>query len=316
MGQHFARFVQQVASELPPYTGIDLQRIVQDSIGPMNLSHIRRLFADDTEFLKLCDRHEQVDLSLTALELARDYFPDLDFDFTLQWIDERADEIRQDLFKLKSPFSQVEMLMDLLGNQHGLHGHTTAYHEAGGSYLNAVVETGRGIPISLSVAYMAVANRAGIDLQGVAAPAHFMTRLETIEGPVFLDAYTPGRFLLYDECVDWIQVVADVSRRDARSGLKPVGPRAIVIRMLNNLKVLYVEQQQWQHALRVQNRLLLLNPSQYAARRDLALISLKAGRPGEALALLQKLVHTAPEAERDSLRRQINLAFSEVSRWN
>jgi len=290
--------------------------IAQDSLALMNLSEIREQFPEDIEFLKLCDRHERVDLSVAALELARDYYPELDFDFTLQWIDERADEVRQEIFSSRAPAAQAELLADWLGGKHGLRGESTAFDQPGGSFLNSVIDTGRGIPISLSIAYLVVADRAGIELHGVAAPGHFLTRLETIEGPVFIDAYTPGRFLRYDECVDWIQTIADVSRRDAKSGLKPVRHRTIINRMLNNLKVLYIEKEDWARALRIQNRLLLLNPGQYGSRRDLALISLKAGRPGEALSLLRKLLGNAPPTEQDSLRQQISLAFSEVTRWN
>ena len=282
----------------------------------MNLSELRDQFSDDREFLKLCDRYEQIDLAVVALELARDYYRDLDFDFTLQWIAERADEVRQEVCTLRAPFAQAEFLAEVLGTRNGLRGSAEAFASAEGSCLNQVIETGRGIPISLSIVYLAVADQAGLDLQGVAAPGHFMTRMETIEGPVFLDAYTPGRYLHYDDCVDWVQTIADVSRREARAGLKPVGPRVIINRMLNNLKILFIEQLQWKDALMVQNRLLLLNPGQYASRRDLALISLKAGRPGQALALLRHLLPTAPPAEQETLREQIAVAFSEVTRWN
>jgi len=282
----------------------------------MNLNNIREEFEEDHEFLKLCERYENVDLSVAALELARDYYPELDFDHSLLWIDERADEIRREIYSLHSPTSQAEFLGEFLGGHHGLHGDSSAFGAAEGSFLNSVITTGRGIPISLSIAYIAVARRAGIDLHGAAAPAHFLTRMETIEGPVFLDAYTPGRCLGYDTCLDWIQTIADVSRREAKSGLKPVGSRAIFTRMLNNLKVLYVEQEQWLHALKVQNRLLLLQPSQYETRRDLALISIKAGRPGDALGLLRRLLPTAPETEKEILRSQISQAFTEVTRWN
>ncbi len=282
----------------------------------MNLNNIREEFEEDHEFLKLCERNENVDLSVAALELARDYYPELDFDHSLLWIDERADEIRREIYSLHSPTSQAEFLGEFLGGHHGLHGESSAFGAAEGSFLNSVITTGRGIPISLSIAYIAVARRAGIDLHGAAAPAHFLTRMETIEGPVFLDAYTPGRCLGYDSCLDWVQTIADVSRREAKSGLKPVRSRAIFTRMLNNLKVLYVEQEQWLHALKVQNRLLLLQPSQYETRRDLALISIKAGRPGDALGLLRRLLPTAPETEKEILRNQISQAFTEVTRWN
>lgn len=282
----------------------------------MNLRDLRQEFADDQEFLKLCDRHEQIDLSVASLELARDYYPELDFDETLVWIEERADEIRQQTSAFGEPFSQLEYLADLLAGQHGLRGDNAAFREASGSFLNSVITSRRGIPISLSVLYMAVANRAGIDLQGVAAPAHFLTRLETIEGPLFLDAFTPGRYFRYDDCVDWLQSIADVSRRDARSGLKPVNHRTIITRMLNNLKVLYIEQQDWMRALRIQNRLLLLSPTQYASRRDLAIISLHAGLPGEALSLFRKVVSSAPESEQQMLREQMAISFREITRWN
>jgi len=101
-----------------------------------------------------------------------------------------------------------------------------------------------------------------------------------------------------------------------RSSLKPAGSRTIVIRMLNNLKALYVRQENWPAAWMVQHRLTALAPCSYQERRDLALISLRANRPGHAIDLLHSCLRTCPTDEKPALERHLQEASSQLCRWN
>jgi regulator of sirC expression with transglutaminase-like and TPR domain len=273
-------------------------------------------FSRDTQFLKLLGRRSDVDLTDAALELARDAHPNLDFDTVRYWVSARADEIRPLAVRAASERESLELLAQVIADEYGIVGSAEAYQSAGGSFLNEVIEERRGIPISLSVLYMAVAEQLGIELAGVAAPMHFLTRVESTEGPLFLDPFAGRRILDLDETVDWLCDISNLSASQVKRSLQPVEPRLIIQRMLTNLKVLYASAEDWPAAWSVQNRLLALNPSEYTERRDLAFVALKTDRPGVAVRLLNSLLNSCPPQDEEILREHLDEAGRQVSQWN
>lgn len=273
-------------------------------------------FSRDREFPKLLVRQDDVDLAVAALELARDGNPDLDFAPTLGWLDDRAAELAGPVARAGDESDVLEALAGCLSGVHGLTGSAEAYRTPEGSFLPDVIATGHGIPISLSVIYMAVAHRLGVALAGVAAPVHFLCRLETAEGPLFLDAFSSGRVMDCDECLDWLENLCGLPHEQAASTLEPTRPRMIIMRMLNNLKALYLDGESWRPALPVQQRLTLLEPASYAQRRDLALVTLKAGHPDRALGMLQSCAKTAPRDDLAALEQMIEQAHAALAGWN
>jgi regulator of sirC expression with transglutaminase-like and TPR domain len=273
-------------------------------------------YACDAEFLKLFTRRADVDLTLVALELARDAQPGLDFRPALEWIDQRARELSGAVARSRSDAEALRLLVECLAEQHGIFGDVECYQRAESSFLNRVIETGRGLPITLSILYMAVADRVGIDLRGVSAPRHFLTRFESVDGSLFVDPFARGRIISQRECVRWLCEISGLKKSDVRVSLKPVGSRTIVIRMLNNLKALYIRQEGWTAAWMVQHRLAALLPCSYQERRDLALISIRANRPGHAIDLLQSCLRTCPTEEKPSLELHLQEANSQLCRWN
>jgi len=262
-------------------------------------------FPNDIEFRKLLQRKPDVDLTLLALELARDGQPQLDFSHTLEWISRRADEVRSHLSRARTDRAMLRELARCLSGTHGLHGNKEAFQRAECSYLNRVIETGVGIPISLSLVYVAVAQRAGVDLEGVAAPMHFLSRLETIEGPLFVDAFHQGEVLSYDECCTWLEGLSGLTSEDIENALEPARPREIVVRMLNNLKALHVTTEKWEQVWHVQRRLTALHPGAFDFRRDLALVALKSNRPGPAIDLLESCLKTCSPQDRPALQKHL-----------
>ncbi|RPI81506.1 MAG: hypothetical protein EHM42_10510, partial [Planctomycetaceae bacterium] len=244
-------------------------------------------FSADQEFRKLLGRRDdEVNLTIAALELARDANSRLDFTPTLQWIAARGAEISGLVALASGDQAILRVLADCLCARHGITGNSMAYDSADGSYLNRVIETRNGIPISLSVLYLAVAECAGIALRGVCAPGHFLVRYETLHKPLFIDAFHKGRVLTFAECLERVQSEHQMTKAQARRALEPAGPRAIITRMLNNLKAIHAHNENWTQCFKTQNRLLALQPAAYSERRDWALIALKAGKPGPALTML------------------------------
>ena len=275
-----------------------------------------RDFSADVEFSRLLLRDSDVDLTLVSLEIARDANPALQFDDTLEWITARAMELSGRAAGAWSDSDSLRALSSLLADCYGLCGDEEAYQLAESSYLPEVIARKRGIPISLSILYMAVAQRIGIDLRGVAAPQHFLTRFDGVDGPIFLDPFVGGRLMDRDECLHFLHEITNMPESELKPCLKPADSRAIVIRMLNNLKVLHAKHEDWPAAWLVQERLVALKPLCYEERRDLALIALKSERTQDAIDLLEDCLVECPENQREILQQHLEEAERQLAKWN
>jgi regulator of sirC expression with transglutaminase-like and TPR domain len=273
-------------------------------------------FAEDVEFRKLLSRRSDSNLIIAALEIARDANPRLDFGHTLEWIAKRSREFGGPMARATSDRMVLQELARCLAGQHGLHGDRTAYERAESSYINRVIETGVGIPISLSLVYVAVAQAAGLDLVGVATPLHFLTRYDALEGPLFLDAFHQGQVIEYDDCLAWCQSITGLHLEEVEPLLEPATSREIIIRMLNNLKAVHVKQEDWANAWKVQRRLAALHPGAYDQQRDLAYLAMKSNHPGQAIDVIQACLKDCPDQDRPLLLSQLRAAEHRIAEWN
>jgi len=273
-------------------------------------------YSRDPEFRKLLAKRRDVNLTTAALELARDAYPDLDFGSFFAWINDRAGELTVPLARAHGDEQTLAALAACLAGTHGITGNAESYETADGSFLHRVIETKSGIPISLSVLYMAVAEKAGVELLGVAAPGHFLTRFEGAVEPLFLDAFNDGKILTLEAALERVQKTTELPTELAIKALSPVGPRPIIVRMLHNLKALYVKQEKWCAARVAQERLSALEPTSYDERRDLALITLKADRPGPAHDMIEACLKKCPDDERPVLEQHLAESKKQLARWN
>lgn len=273
-------------------------------------------YSRDAEFRKLLAKRRDIDLTAAALELARDAYPDLDFAPVFAWIMARAGELTVPLARAGGDEQTLAALGACLAGTHGITGTAESYETADGSFLHRVIATKSGIPISLAVLYMAVANQAGVELRGVSAPGHFLTRFDGVVEPLFLDAFHAGKILTLDAALERVQQATDLPTELALKALAPVGPRPIIVRMLHNLKALYAKQDKWCAARVVQERLVALDPASYDDRRDLALITLKADRPGSAHDMLEACLKTCPDDERPVLEQHLAESKKQLAQWN
>lgn len=272
-------------------------------------------FSRDEHFLKLLAR-KPCSLTMINLEIARDAYPDLDFAETLNWFDHREEELRAHFRGTHSEQDQLEILARSIAMDHEIAGSESAYRNADGSFLNRVIKTGQGIPISLSLLYIEVAQRLGLTLSGVSSPMHFLAMAETVTGPVYVDGYSGGRLMTVDETIDWLCELTRMERQQVERSLEPADNRTIVSRMLNNLRALHAGDEDWHSAWLVQNRLVALSPGSYPLRRDLALIALKAQHSATAARLLKSLLNSCPDEDREFLQDQMETAQRDIPRWN
>lgn len=261
-------------------------------------------------------RETDVDLVVAALEIARDGQPDLNFTPTLETLRSSVASLTRSVALAGDEVNELKLLISHLTGELNLHGDEHCYEEAEASYLNCVLESGRGLPITLSVVYMAIASELGIPLEGIAAPSHFITRLNSDAGMLYVDPFRGGHMMDEVECVEWLHEITELPTADIYPTLKPVSERSIIIRMLNNLKALFGSRDQWTSAWKVQRRLACLKPGSWRERRDLAILTLRAGRPGEAAGLLEHCVRVCTLQERPVLQHHLREAKKQIPQYN
>ena len=262
----------------------------------------------------LAQPDEAIDLARAALSLATLADPALDPRPSLHALDALAEGLRDRLGA--GVRADAAALGHYLGHARGFTGNLEHYYDPSNSYLNVVLERGAGLPITLSVIYMEVGRRVGLTVHGIGFPAHFIVGVPERSGMHYLDPFRGGQRLDRDDLVAQLrQTYGRGASLDARM-LQPTAKPAIIVRMLNNLKTVYAKQGQWRPCWRVQHRLLALQPAAYNERRDWAVISLKAGRAGPAMEMLERCLATCPPDEREFLQKQRLEAQGKLAQWN
>jgi regulator of sirC expression with transglutaminase-like and TPR domain len=251
-----------------------------------------------TRFQALIER-PLVPLDEAALAVASEEYPALDVDSYLARLDALGALVRQREKPTHRAATTLKAVRDVLFQEMGFRGNEQSYYDPRNSYLNEVLERRLGIPISLSVLFMEVARRAGLALEGVGFPGHFLVKLRPEVGPeIFIDPYNGGELLSSDECLARFKSGVQGREFDPR-WLQGVHPRQILGRMLHNLKRIYVEQGDDVRAFWVIDRLLLLAPDATDELRDRGLVSARLGlKPAAArdLATYLERVPTATDA--------------------
>jgi regulator of sirC expression with transglutaminase-like and TPR domain len=181
--------------------------------------------ADATaRFLALVES-EDVRLDEGAMLIAAHAHPSLDVDAEVGRLDELAAACPPGLDGLRK---------HLFGSL-GFKGNDTQYGDPRNSYLNDVLDRRVGIPITLSILTMEVGRRIGVPLAGVGLPGHFLVRHEAVP-PLLLDPYNGGHSLTLEDCETLVRRLYADRVAFTPSLLAPVDNRAILARMLNNLR--------------------------------------------------------------------------------
>jgi regulator of sirC expression with transglutaminase-like and TPR domain len=257
----------------------------------------------------------EVDLAEIALLLAREEYPEIDVEDTLAELDAMAHDVRPQLQGALA--TRVAVLGRYLFHELGFHGNTADYYDPRNSYFNEVLERRTGLPITLSLVVMAVAQRAGLNVQGVALPGHFIVKAVEDSEEVLFDPFHEGRVLSPAECETLVEQVTGRRFEATTESLIAALPRVILVRMLTNLKGQYLKTSDFGRAVRIIRRLQQLLPGDVHQRRDLGVALTHAGEPGKALAHLEAYLQAHPNAaDAKTVREMLHKARADVARWN
>jgi regulator of sirC expression with transglutaminase-like and TPR domain len=237
-----------------------------------------------------------VDLAKAALYLAQEEYPNLDIEAQLAILDDMAETLRKQLPKEPYPLKTIRALNHFIFDELGFQGNFKDYYDPRNSFLNEVLARRMGIPITLSLVYLELAKRIDFPMVGIGMPGHFLIRPTVDEMDVFIDAFHEGEVLFAQDCNDrFKQMFGDGANLSLRH-LEPVSATEFLVRMLTNLKMIYLQQRDVVRSLDAIERILLIYPEAVSERRDRGLIYYQQGELSKAYLDLEHYLYEKPDA--------------------
>jgi regulator of sirC expression with transglutaminase-like and TPR domain len=268
------------------------------------------------DFRQAVDRPEdKIDLGRAALTIALTDYPNLDVLDYLARIDQLAGEVASRLDSEADIYRSMAALNYVLFKQHGFHGNRKDYFDPKNSFLNEVIERKTGIPITLSVLYMEVAQRVGLALDGVGFPGHFLVKCVGDGEEIVIDPFDGGEIksradidkMLFNLYGGKVAFHSDL--------LAPSTKRDILKRMLANLKAIYINENDLVKSLSVLDRVLILDPASAEDARDRGVIYLRLECFAQAREDFETYLRLRPDADDAILvREQLVRLAKEVTR--
>ena len=257
-------------------------------------------------FASLVQIDEDLPLLEAAASLAQDEEPGLDVQQVLEDVDRMLKRVRSRLGQEADDLTRLAVLNQVFFKELGFGLNANDYYAPENSYLQEVLRTRRGIPISLAVIWLELAQGLGLRADGVSFPGHFLVKVALEAGLVVIDPAS-GQSLGVDSLAERLAPFRDEADRQAGADLDegetPLGlylqacpPRDLLARMLRNLKEIFRSQEDWPRMLSVTQRLVVLLPHDMAERRDRGLVHAELGHAGEALTDLQAYLEAEPLA--------------------
>jgi regulator of sirC expression with transglutaminase-like and TPR domain len=255
---------------------------------PTPLSYFASLVQSDGNFA----------LFEAAVSLAQDEYPELDVQAVLGEVDSLLERIRRRLPSDAGQLQKLRILNQFFFRDLNFGGNLNNFYDPDNSFVHALLRTRRGIPISLALLWMELAQGLGLSVRGVGFPGHFMVKVNLPMGQAVIDPLN-GQSLSREELSERLEPYrrpsALMEDMEAPLGLylQSTPPRDIIARMLHNLKEIYRTQEDWPRMLAVQERLIVLLPEVWSEYRDRGLAHAEMGNTEQALADLEcYLVHT------------------------
>lgn len=211
---------------------------------------------DTAAFEKLFNLPDQdINLAEAALMIARMEYPELNINDYLSKIQSLAEEINNRLPETANAAEVLQQLNHVLFIEKGYGGNSDSYYDPRNSFLNDVIERKLGIPISLSILYIELGHALGLPLSGVQFPGHFLVKLEISDGAIVIDPYFGGISLNEEDIEDRLQEYYGPQTHKSHSHgvLASSSNKDIILRVLRNLRNIYMQDGRWEKALPIAN---------------------------------------------------------------
>lgn len=242
-------------------------------------------------------------LAEAALAAATLIYPELPIARYLQ----QLDKLGQDLAtRLNIPMTVEQKLAALntyLFDEHGFSGNRDDYFDPRNSCLNDVLDRKVGIPISLAILYLDLAEAIGLDAAGIGFPGHFLVGVQAADRRWYIDVFDSGRELQPDDLKVMLasQLQNHGLMHTLAKHLEATPPVQIIVRLLRNLKKIYIDKTDTEPALQVIAMILSLLPDSPDEIRDRGMVYQHIDYSKGALEDLTHYLQLVPDAQERSL---------------
>lgn len=279
---------------------------------PSHLDYFATLVAEDQGF----------PLLEAAIAVGQDRDPQLDPQSVMVALDRLGARLARRIPADAVPLQRLRWLNRYFFDELAFGGNVNDYYAADNSYLHCVLDSRRGIPITLALLYIEMAHHAGLKARGISFPGHFLVKLRLPRGEVVIDPFT-GQSLSRE---DLEERLGPYRRQRGLVGdfevplglfLQEASPREFLGRLLRNLKEIHLSAEDWPELLKVQERLVRLMPQAWPELRDRGLAYAELGMDEAALADLHGyLEHCADAEDAAALRERMSrISRPGAGRW-
>lgn len=262
-------------------------------------------------FASLVAEDDGLSLLEAAVCLAQDEYPALDVQAVLAHVDGLAKRLRARIAADTAPARRLQLLTHFFHGELGFAGNLNNYYAADNSFIHHVLESRRGLPISLAVLLLELGEQIGLRVSGVAFPGHFLVKCKIGLGEVVIDPFT-GESLSPTRLDERLALYRRGSGLPSdlelplEFFLRAASPRQILARMLRNLKEVHRAARDWTRLLAVQQRLVVLLPDDPVEKRDRGLALAALGANAAAAAdLAAYLAERGDAADAQALRTRL-----------
>jgi regulator of sirC expression with transglutaminase-like and TPR domain len=274
-----------------------------DARSPFASKRERSLPTTFEDLAKLPD--SEIDVALGAAFVARDVYPSLDAESVVAEIDRIASPLFGARLETLTAEEQVRMLNELLFGTLGFCGNETDYYDPKNSLLSDVLTRKLGIPLTLAIVYCEVGRRVGVPARGVGFPGHFLVRVERAGRggpPCVVDPFFGGRALSEDDLKARLgRVLGPNDAGDLAPHLAPASSRAILVRMLTNLKAIYLTRNERARAHLAVDRIASLLPTVAGPLVERAVLAIQLGARESARSDLSRALALGPSESEQKL---------------
>jgi regulator of sirC expression with transglutaminase-like and TPR domain len=249
-----------------------------------------------------------LDLVEGSLVIALEDNPRLDIDRYLQRVEGWSEAVRQRLEGSRDIERIVESINKLLFAEEGFHGEDDDYYDPRSAMLNEALDRHAGLPITLSILYIEMSRRVGVEATGVSLPGRFLVKFSGDFGQIVVDPYDGGRVLSTIELQSILDGMYGGGVRLREHHLRSFSRREILARELAQLKAAYLARHDLHRAAASVDRLLILDERDAFETRDRAALAMQMHAYAQAIECFERYLELMPQAE-DCLRVREQIAW-------
>ena len=270
------------------------------------LTHPALARARFRELTHLPDAH--LDLVEASLLIALEDHPSLDITRYLGQVGEWADSLRERIDGSRDIDRVIESINKLLFDEEGFHGEAEDYYDPRSAMLNETIDRHAGLPITLSILYIEISRRVGVEVTGVALPGRFLVKFSGDFGQIIVDPFDGGRVLTTVEIQKLLDEVYGGGVRLREHHLRGFTRKEVLARELAQLKAAYLAQHDLLRAAASVDRLLILDERDPYELRDRAALAMQLHGYSQAVECFERYLELMPHAD-DRGRVQEQIAY-------